>query len=266
MSFQRDETGAQSSGLVGGLDPAPSLISFQNASLGYGRHTVLSGLSFELRAGDYVGIVGPNGAGKTTLLQAILGSLKPQSGAVRYPRGTVSFGYVPQIQRMGEHFPVSVLEVVLMGRYPRLGPLRRPGPADREMALRCLEQVGIVDLAQRLFRDLSGGQKQRALMARALAAEPEVLVLDEPTNDMDVAAEHATMELVDELHSRRGLLVLMVSHLLNVVVNHVHQVVMLGGRRFAMGPVDELVKSAPLTDLYGLPLSVLEVEGKRVVL
>lgn len=241
------------------------LVTFEDVTLGYGRRVILSHVSFQLREGDYLGIVGPNGAGKTTLLQGILGSLKPQAGVVRYDRGRVRFGYVPQVQRMGEHFPVSALDIVLMGRYPGLGPLRRPTAADRRVALQCLEQVGIPDLAGRLFRELSGGQKQRTLMARALAAEPDALVLDEPTNDMDVAAEHATMELVDELQRTRGLLVLMVSHLLNVVANHVHQLVMLGGKRFEIGPVDEVLQSERLSDLYGTPLTVLRVEGKRVV-
>lgn len=242
------------------------LISVEDVTLGYGRRIVLSGLSFHLHSGDYLGIVGPNGSGKTTLLQALLGCLRPISGAVRYPSGPVRFGYVPQAQRMSELFPVSALEVVLMGLYPRLGPIRRPGRADRELALRCLEQVGIADQAHRLFRELSGGQKQRTLLARALAAEPDALVLDEPTNDMDVAAQHATLDLLDQLHQTRGMLVAMVSHELNAVVNHVRLVAALGGKRFTLGPVEEVVRGDLLSDLYGTPLTVSVVDGKRVVL
>ena len=242
------------------------LLTFENVTLGYSKRTVLSGLDFVLRAGDYLGIVGPNGAGKTTLLHAILGSLKPRAGSITVHRKPLTFGYVPQAQTMDDHFPLTALDIVLMGRYRELGLLRRPGKADRERARHALEQVGVPDLAGRLFREFSGGQKQRTLMARALASDPDVLVLDEPTNDMDIAAEHATMELIDRLHAERGLLVLMVSHMLNVVANHVQQIAILGGSRFEMGPVDEVVRPETLEALYGMPLEVAQFGGRRVVL
>lgn len=249
-------------------EPGAPLVRFRDVTLGYGRRVVLSQLNFELDAGGYVGIVGPNGAGKTTLLRALLGTLAPLSGAVEYGRRPMRFGYVPQAQTMDETFPLTALDVVLMGRFRDLGPVRRPGSADRERALAALEQVGIADLSDRLFREFSGGQRQRTLMARALASEPDVLVLDEPTNDMDVAAEHATMELVDRLHAERGLLVLMVSHLLNVVVNHVHSLAIVGAgeTHFEMGPVDALVTPENMRRIYGMPLVVGEVAGKKVVL
>jgi ABC-type Mn2+/Zn2+ transport system ATPase subunit len=245
-----------------------SLIRFRNVTLGYGRRAILSGMNFDLQAGGYVGIVGPNGAGKTTLLRAILGTLKPLTGTVEYARSPLHFGYVPQVQTMDEHFPLTALDVVLMGRYRHLGLLRRPTTDDREIATAALEHVGIADLANRLFREFSGGQRQRTLMARALASEPDVLVLDEPTNDMDISAEHATMELVDRLHHERDLLVLMVSHLLNVVVNHVHEVAIVGEGEtdFSIGPVEEVVTLERLQALYGMDLTVGEVNGKRVVL
>jgi ABC-type Mn2+/Zn2+ transport system ATPase subunit len=245
----------------------PPLLTFEDVTLGYGRRVILSGLSFTLRSQDYIGIVGPNGAGKTTLLHAILGSLKPRSGTITvHPKKPIRFGYVPQAQTMDDHFPLTALDIVLMGRYRSLGLVRRPGREDRERALLALEQVGVPELAPRLFREFSGGQKQRTLMARALASEPDVLVLDEPTNDMDVAAEHATMDLVDRLHGERGLMVLMVSHLLNVVANHVRKVAILGGSRFEMGPVDAIVRPETLQSLYGMPLEVAVIGEKRVVL
>jgi ABC-type Mn2+/Zn2+ transport system ATPase subunit len=242
------------------------LLTFDNVTLGYGKRVILKDLSFTLRAGDYVGIVGPNGAGKTTMLQAILGALRPREGAITQHKKPLTFGYVPQAQTMDDQFPLTALDIVLMGRYRVIGPMRHPKQEDRERAMLALEQVGVPDLAPRLFREFSGGQKQRTLMARALASDPEVLVLDEPTNDMDVAAEHATMELVDKLHDERGLLVLMVSHMLNVVVNHVRQVAILGGSRFEMGVVEEIVTPATLKRLYNLPLEVVQVGKKRVVL
>jgi ABC-type Mn2+/Zn2+ transport system ATPase subunit len=245
--------------------PEP-LLTFSGVTLGYGRRTVLAGLSFTLHTGDYVGIVGPNGAGKTTLLHAILGLLAPQAGSITVHRKPLTFGYVPQAQTMDPYFPLTALDIVLMGRYRNIGLVRRASKADKERAYNALEQVGVPDLAPRLFREFSGGQKQRTLMARALVADPDVLVLDEPTNDMDVAAEHATMELIDRLHGERGLLVLMVSHMLNVVVNHVHDVAILGGSHFEMGPVDTVVRPETLQSLYGMSLEVAEFGGRRVVL
>lgn len=244
------------------------LVRFNDVTLGYGRRIVLSGLNFTLDRGGYMGIVGPNGAGKTTLLRAILGTLKPLSGAVEYGKRPIRFGYVPQAQTMDETFPLTALDVVLMGRYLRVGVVRRPGRADRAAAMDALDQVGMPELSHRLFREFSGGQKQRTLMARALASEPDVLVLDEPTNDMDVSAEHATMELVDRLHAERGLLVLMVSHLLNVVVNHVHDLAIVGAgeSHFEMGSVEELVTPFHMQKIYGMALAVGEVGGRKVVL
>ena len=156
---------------------------------------------------------------------------------------------------MDDQFPLTALDIVLMGRYRSLGLFRRPSSEDRDRAHLALDdRSAFPDLAPRLFREFSGGQKQRTLMARALVSDPDVLVLDEPTNDMDVAAEHATMELVDQLHDERGLLVLMVSHMLNVVVNHVRQVALVGGGQFEMGTIEEIVTPATLKRLYNLAI------------
>ncbi len=243
-----------------------ALITFADVTLGYGRRSVLSGLSFTLRSGDYVGIVGPNGAGKTTLLRAILGAVRPHAGTIIAHKKPILFGYVPQAQTMDDHFPLTALDIVLMGRYRSAGLLRRPGRADWERARLALDQVGIPDLHGRLFREMSGGQKQRVLVARALVSEPDALVMDEPTTGMDVAAEHATMELVDSLHAERGLLVLIVSHALNSLLNHVGQVAILGEGRLEMGPVDTVVRPETLERLYGMPLEVVQFGGRRMVL
>src|SRR4029079_19383535 len=145
----------------------PPLVTFDRATLGYGRRVVLTEISFEIPVGDFLGLVGPNGAGKTTILRAILGSLKPMRGTVsRSP--TLRFGYVPQRDQVDYNFPLRVIDVVLMGRYDRIGLIRRPTADDRRRAMTALEHVGIADLAERALTDLSGGQKQRALIARAL--------------------------------------------------------------------------------------------------
>ncbi|MBI3945059.1 MAG: ABC transporter ATP-binding protein [Armatimonadetes bacterium] len=249
--------------------PGPALVRFTGAAFGYGRHRVLSDLSFAIHAGDYLGIVGPNGAGKTTLLKGVLGVLRPQSGRVerRHSEGRdLRFGYVPQINTVDETYPLTALDVALMGRYGRIGPVRRPGKEDRQAALEALEQVGIADLARRLYRDLSGGQRQRVLMARALACEPDILVLDEPTNDMDIAAESATMELIGRLHREERLAILLVSHMLNLVAAHARQIAFLGVGRFEALPAARAVTARHLERLYGTRVSVAECDGRRVVL
>jgi ABC-type Mn2+/Zn2+ transport system ATPase subunit len=245
-----------------------TLLTFTNVTLGYGRRVVLRDLSFSLGAGDYVGIVGPNGAGKTTLLRAILGAIKPQAGIVTARKARpLIFGYVPQANSSDDHFPLTVLDIVLMGTYRRLGLLRRPGKNERDAGSEALAQVGLPGIEQQLFRELSGGQKQRVLVARALMTRPDVLAMDEPTASMDVAAEHATMELVDRLHAERpDLLVLIVSHALNSLLNHVQQVGILGDGRFEIGPVDAIVRPERLRQLYNMPLEVARFGDRRMVL
>ena len=241
------------------------LITFDDATLGYGRRVVLPSLSFGLSEGGYLGIVGPNGAGKTTLLKGILGILPPLSGKATHHR-KLTFGYVPQAQTTDDLFPVTVQEIVLMGRYRRVGLLKSPGSDDKARAEQALEHVGLPHLSSRLFRELSGGQKQRVLMARALVAEPDVLVLDEPTSAMDIAAESATMQLIDRLHRESKLLVVLVSHSLNIVANHATTVAILGGSRFQLGPVEKIVQPENLKELFNYDFKILEVEGRRLVL
>src|SRR5687768_40571 len=174
------------------------LVSFANATLGYGRRVVLSDLSFSISEGDFLGLVGPNGAGKTTILRAILGTLRPLSGTVTRAPG-LRFGYVPQRDSVDYRFPLKVIDVVMMGRYDRIGLMRRPSKQDKAAARNALDHVGIADLSDQFLNDLSGGQKQRTLIARALVGEPSVLVLDEPTNGMDLVATTQILGLVREL-------------------------------------------------------------------
>jgi ABC-type Mn2+/Zn2+ transport system ATPase subunit len=242
------------------------LIEFHNVNLGYGRRTVLSGVDFDVQRGDFLGIVGPNGSGKTTLLKAILGLLRPMSGTMGVTAEGLRIGYVPQRETVDTLFPLTVLDIVLMGRYARLGAVGRPTSADREAALRAIEHVGITDLAQRSYPNLSGGQKQRALIARALAGDPNLLILDEPTNGMDLVSETAIMELVRRLHDVDRITVLMVSHLLNTVINYAQRIAIVGEGTLREGELGEMVSSEALTRLYGMPVRVVEVDGRKVVL
>ena len=241
-----------------------SLVRFDRASLGYGRRVVLSGLSFDIPEGDFLGLVGPNGAGKTTILRAILGSLAPLSGTVSVAPG-LRFGYVPQRDSVDYGFPLKVLDVVLMGRYDRIGLGRRPSTADRALALEALDHVGIADLHDQQLSALSGGQKQRTLIARALVGQPTLLVLDEPTNGMDLVSTTQILSLVRQLHERDRLTVLMVSHALNEVANYVDRIALTMQGAFRVGPVREIMTEDTLSRMYGIPVEVDEVHGHRIV-
>jgi ABC-type Mn2+/Zn2+ transport system ATPase subunit len=247
----------------------PSFIEFDHASLGYGRKIVVRDISFVIRRGEYFGLVGPNGAGKTTILRAILGSIRPRSGQVRVgPRGgpPVRFGYVPQREILDYVLPYTVQQVVMMGRYRQIGLIRRPGKVDREIVQECLEHVAVQDLGGRPFKDLSGGQKQRVLIARALASRPEALVLDEPTNGMDLPSRLSILELIGSLHAESSMTVIMVTHLLDDVANHVKRLAVVERNFFQVGSPEEVLTGANLSALYQIPVAVERVRGRTVVL
>jgi ABC-type Mn2+/Zn2+ transport system ATPase subunit len=240
------------------------LVAFDNATLGYGRRVILSGLTFEVPEGDFLGIVGPNGAGKTTILRAILKTLRPIGGSVHHAEN-LRYGYVPQRDQVDYNFPLKVVDVVMMGRYDRIGLGRRPSRSDRDLACKALEHVGILELADHPLNSLSGGQKQRTLIARALVGQPNVLILDEPTTGMDLVSTTQILGLVRELHERDKLTVLMVSHALNEVANYVERIALVTNGGFRIGTVDEIMSSAVLSDMYGIPVDVDSVNGRRIV-
>ena len=253
---------------VGGgesLAAAP-LIRFEHVSVGYRRHAVLRDVNLAVAPGEFLGIVGPNGAGKTTLLKTVLGTLRPLRGRLTHGLQAGTFGYVPQREAVDETFPLTVREMIVMGRFARIGLLRRPRAEDYNRVTAAAEYVGLKPLLDRRYRTLSGGQKQRTLIARALVVEPSVLLLDEPTNGMDLPAEKAIMELVSRLHRDGKLTVIMVSHLLNVVAAHVQRLAIVGHGRVEVGPVGSMLTAEKLSALYRTPVVVSQVDGQTVVL
>lgn len=244
---------------------ARTLIALRGADVGYGAKALLRGVALEVRAGDFLALVGPNGGGKTTILRTLLGAL-PLVAGVREQPGQLRVGYVPQRDHVDAVWPFTAEEVVAMGRTPGLGPLRRPGPADRAAVAVALERVGIADLRRRTYAELSGGQRQRTLIARALAAEPELLAVDEPTNGMDPAAELSTMEVLRELHDG-GLAVVMVSHRLEAVLSQARTLGFVDRERglFRVGPIAEMLAPGALAALYGREVEVREEGGRRLV-
>lgn len=244
-----------------------SLIEFRGVTLGYGRKVVLEDLNFTIPTGDYFGLVGPNGAGKTTILRAILGTLRPLAGnvVIRGGANALRFGYVPQRDTIDYIMPHTVWEVVMMGRYRRLGPFRRPRHEDEMAVHQSLAHVAIDDLRDRTFNNLSGGQKQRVLIARALAAAPEVLILDEPTNGMDLSSRTSILELISRLHEEDRLTIIMVSHLLDDVAAHVKHLAIVEQNFFQVGDVGTILTSENLTTLYRMNVSVEHLGGNTVI-
>ncbi len=240
------------------------LVRFEGVTLGYGRSPVLAGLTFGIPEGDFLGFVGPNGSGKTTILRALLGTLAPLAGTVIKAPG-LRIGYVPQRDQVDSLFPLSVSDVVIMGRYDRIPLGRRPGPDDKRAAQKALEQVGVPHLADRNLARLSGGQKQRVLIARALVGDPSVLVLDEPTNGMDLVSTTQILGLVRDLHEQGNLTVVMVSHALNEVANYVHRIGLVFEEHLRLGTVSEIISKEVLSQVYGLPVEVNSFDGHRVV-
>jgi ABC-type cobalamin/Fe3+-siderophores transport system ATPase subunit len=239
-------------------------VVFEGVSLGYHRTTILKDVTFSIGEGDFLGIIGPNGSGKTTILRAILRMVKPQSGSIEIRNG-FRFGYVMQRQALDEIFPLSVLDIVSMGRLGRVGPLRRFGDADLAKVDEALSITGISELRRERYRELSGGQKQRVLVARALAFEPDVLLLDEPTNDLDIQGEHQVINLIRRIHGSMGITIVLVSHLLNMVFGCVERVLFLKERRMRIHDREEALRPELLSEIYEIPVRIEEVEGRSVI-
>lgn len=225
---------------------------------GYERQPVLRGIGFEVAPGSFTALVGPNGAGKSTLLRILLGLLTPERGQVEVFGAAAGdrrrpIGYVAQRVRLPAGFPISVAEVALLGRYGRLAPPRRPRAADRARAAAALERVGMREHAARRFSALSVGQQQRVLIARSLAGDPDLLLLDEPTAGLDPAARARFFTLVCDLQRDQGLTVLCASHDLEVVSAHADRLVLLNRELRAEGPPQEVLGSRALADAYAFP-------------
>jgi ABC-type Mn2+/Zn2+ transport system ATPase subunit len=237
------------------LSAGALLVALRGAAVGYGRRPLLTGVELSVRAGDFLGIVGPNGGGKTTVLRALLGALAPLAGRRELP-APLAVGYVPQRDLVDPIWPLTAEEVARMGRARLVRPGRRLGPADREAVQEALARAGVRELAGRPYRELSGGERQRTLIARALAAEPALLALDEPTNGMDPAGEEDVMELLDALNRERGLAVVMVSHRLDVVARHAAALCYVDQARGVVrtGPAGEMLAPEALAALFGRPV------------
>lgn len=231
---------------------------------GYPGHAVLEGVTFQLPMGSLTGVIGPNGAGKSTLLKAILGLLDGVSGQVTILEASLQLrrkrvAYVPQRSSIDWDFPANVFDVVLMGRYAHKPWWSRPGRVDRRVVNEVLERVGLADLAQRRISDLSGGQQQRTFLARALAQEAALYLLDEPLAGVDAASERVIMRELAAVRAQGGAAV-MVHHDLNTAATYFDHVLLLNRRVCAYGPTEAVFLPHLLAETYGGSLFVLNPE------
>jgi ABC-type Mn2+/Zn2+ transport system ATPase subunit len=246
------------------LRDVPTVVAGHDLTFGYRRRALFHDVSFDIGRGAILGIVGPNGCGKTTLLRTILGLLPPLRGTVTRASG-LTVSYVPQRERLDVILPVTAVDVVLMGRSARLAPLARLGPADHEAAHRALARLDAGALARRPYRSLSGGQQQRVLLARALAADPDLLVLDEPTAGMDLGSEAGIVEFLRDLNRLQGVTILLVTHLLPLVLSLATSIMLFAEDALVQGRLDDVLDEERLTALYGVPVHLGVLAGRRTL-
>jgi ABC-type Mn2+/Zn2+ transport system ATPase subunit len=238
--------------------PSPTAaptVQLSGVAVGYDERPVLEAIDLSLAAGDLTAVVGPNGGGKSTLLRLIAGLLKPWAGTISVLGAQPGvhareIAYVPQAEAVDWGFPVAAGDVVMMGRYPRLGPLRRPGPADHAAVARALDQVGMTGFARRQIGALSGGQRRRVFLARALASEPTIYLLDEPVTGVDNATQEDLMAVLDA-EARAGATVIATTHDLASAAEHFRSIVAINHTLVAHGEAGIVLDADVLRRTYG---------------
>jgi zinc transport system ATP-binding protein len=240
-------------------------IEIKNLIIRINGKEVLKDINFSLDEGKFIGIVGPNAGGKTTLLRTILGFIKPTSGEIhvfgKQPEDILKtgniFGYLPQNLKVAQNFPIRVIDVVMMGRYGRIGLFRWPGEEDKKKAIEYLSIMGIEELKNVPFGQLSGGQQQRASIARALAGEPKILVLDEPNTGIDVIGQGDFYHLLNGLQKKFNITIVMASHDIGAITAYVDEIACLNNTLHYHGNPLGALNESVLTELYGKNVDVL---------
>ncbi len=248
------------------MRPVPA-VEVHNLSVAYDTRPVLLGVSLEVQPGEVIGVVGPNGAGKSTFFRSLLGLVAPWTGSIQLLGGDVRaqrrwVAYLPQREVIDWDFPLVVGDVVMMGRYPHLGWGRLPGSGDRRVVAACLDALGISDLRERHIGELSGGQQQRTLLARALAQEARILLLDEPFMGVDAATEQMILALLRRVRAE-GKAVMIADHDLVRAGENYDRVLLLNQRLVAFGPPSQVLVADLLRVTYAGRLIPLETLGQR---
>lgn len=247
-------------------DASRDLLRFEQVSLGYQR-PLLPPIDLRVKAGVFLGVVGPNGSGKSTLLKTLCGIIPPLAGNIVWPTGRARIGYVPQRNAIDSIWPISAREVVALGRVPSLSFFGQLRKSHFEQADETLKSVGLAGLGHRPFRELSGGQRQRVLLARALAIEPNLLVLDEPTSALDPVGEQRLLSDLARLNEEQGIAVVVVSHQLSLTARISEELAILDGERqmFRHGPTEEITRPEILEAIYGAKATVHYMDGAPVI-
>lgn len=245
---------------------ASSLV-IEDVSAGYNGETIISGVSFTLPVGESLAVVGPNGAGKSTMFKVLVGLLPLRSGRIlvhEQPLGSHidCVAYIPQRSAIDLQFPVNVLDTVVMGRFGKMRWLQTPSKEDREIALQNLERMGIASQAKKSLADLSGGQLQRVFLARALAQEPHILLLDEPFIGVDAATQETTLSLLAELQEQ-GIISMVSTHDLSMAATRFDQVMLINRKVIAMGPASQVFTAENISATFGGQM--LNMDGLLVV-
>lgn len=235
-------------------------LDIKNLSVSYGDNKVLDDINMSMDNGKLIGIIGPNGAGKSTFLKAALGLIPKDSGEVLFcgePLNKVrtKIAYKPQSSLIDWDFPITVEDTVLLGTYPKLGLFKRPGQKEKDLAMECLEQVGMEDFSTRQINELSGGQQQRVFLARSLAQEAECFFLDEPFVGIDMASEKIMIDILKKLRDQ-GKTIFVVHHDLMKVGNYFDDVILLNKNLIAAGPVKDVFTPKLVEEAYGTQLSL----------
>lgn len=235
-----------------------TIIELKNVSFSYSNEDVVRNVSLVIHQGDYVGLVGPNGGGKTTLLKLMLNLLSAESGSISLFKTSLSvfkdwskIGYVPQKTYLEINFPVTVLEMVAMGRYGKRGLFHFPTNEDKEKTIQALQQVDMLEYKNRQINDLSGGQKQRVLIARALASEPEIIFLDEPTVGVDIKTQKQFYTLLRKLNQELSLTLILVTHELDIVSHEANKLGYINRTLEYYGEPDEFLQGKYFHELIG---------------
>ena len=247
------------------IDSQP-ILDVHKLSARYNGRFALEEITFHLHAGERVAVVGPNGAGKSTLFKVVAGVLQPASGEVNIygstPRGHVCIAYIPQRSQVDWNFPVSVADVVMMGRIAKLGPLGWPKKRDWDLVYQALETVNLSDLSKRQISELSGGQQQRMFIARALAQEAELMLMDEPLSGLDLPSQQSILSLLDKFQ-RQNVTVMVATHDLEQASQYFDRIMLLNHRLIGFGPPEQVLQTEKLIQAYGGRLR--SVDGDNVL-